>query len=1201
MTIKPFAIQGADLTLGGVNLQAGTTGVVIPGVTQATSYKVEEVNDTGDQTYSNFPLDTEGEVVVIDAALYDTIVAQGDERHFADYTVTTDGEGYIDEIQVNGQGAYTGILTGQAQSFDMYAYIGAGSASDRPLVPQDWIQIPFRPKMRAGEIETIGGGSGGGVVERSVNYPLGESGDTAGTLALTPYGYTYICTRDFIEPQSETITAWHTTANIGQTPPDSGYQAFTVDFSDPRNSDLYDFLVDPPPNFGGYPEFSFNDGETWVTAHSYGGTYPGENSYAAYTFAGSALSDNYEVLVRYSTFEYNIWRQTDLGDLQVAGQWINTPKYQGGEGSVQLEHDNVDLWVENDDNSLAELWLHNEDTSAPHADIIVAAANDNDPTAEKTWMFQADGSLKFPDGTLQTTAYTGQSGGGSGELYIMANVDGNIITSTDGQTWGEPVPSGVPTFDGGPMTTAIGKLDIHGGVIVYTRCEVGDISGSGLYYSTEIGTATLCEGTDSSPGGDLYWNEVRFFHETDKWVAVGYASSDGEQKYPIIAYSTDGISWGVTFVDSSFVADHNAGNWPWEMTDVAYNPTDAKYVFVGRVGGDNHAGAFVTNDLTVNFDANIWIDVPLNAKFIQNWPVAQFGGPPGYMIVISNAVNDAWNVTSPITDSNNWDPNFIGPNDGWYQDAMIDAVGYVPVITEMTSNGSTVIIVTEDGQVAVPNPGGMTVTVPVPYTATITDIIRNNSTTGITRFTTVPAVNDTNMNWQDFDLDINFGAGTTVFHVTIVSGVLTACTLVSSTDLWAINDSLPISGETFGGTSPADDIVVTVTGVPATTIQFTNIGNGGIANDNGEKIVITGVTSADASEPNTSNQSYNGTYYVKKIFNGGGPDTYELYTNQTCTTPWNTSTYWPVTDPTNGTLTWSHGQYFDAAGCANSYFYIGNDDEKIFRSIDNGTTWVEQADLTGEWLNDFAYGTWGSGASSLTELTVESPFVVDLFGPKVYFDKSNYGSEVDNIDTNVAITRGDNQGPYNPITDDNWNDNTSGPTNTEWNMDGWGDLSNVTDRNYDTWENIAHGARTPGRELVMHDTENNKYYAIMFHSFQGGEQGGAFSYTRKLINTACWFTRADDDSSGYGDEIDTGIKIVRGSSEGIYNTLDEGGWNDNNSPTGTLWNAQGWSDLTDVTTRQYLNFDAACKSRVGKNVCGVESVSYTHLTLPTSP
>ena len=32
MAIKPFEIQGSTLTIGGVDLEAGTTGVVIPGV-----------------------------------------------------------------------------------------------------------------------------------------------------------------------------------------------------------------------------------------------------------------------------------------------------------------------------------------------------------------------------------------------------------------------------------------------------------------------------------------------------------------------------------------------------------------------------------------------------------------------------------------------------------------------------------------------------------------------------------------------------------------------------------------------------------------------------------------------------------------------------------------------------------------------------------------------------------------------------------------------------------------------------------------------------------------------------------------------------------------------------------------------------------------------------------------------------------------
>ena len=59
MANKPFAIQGSDLTLGGVNLQAGTTGVVIPGVTQAVNYFVEEVDDQDGNNPDTFGSDTE--------------------------------------------------------------------------------------------------------------------------------------------------------------------------------------------------------------------------------------------------------------------------------------------------------------------------------------------------------------------------------------------------------------------------------------------------------------------------------------------------------------------------------------------------------------------------------------------------------------------------------------------------------------------------------------------------------------------------------------------------------------------------------------------------------------------------------------------------------------------------------------------------------------------------------------------------------------------------------------------------------------------------------------------------------------------------------------------------------------------------------------------------------------------------------------
>jgi hypothetical protein len=43
MANKPFEIQGSTLTIGGVDLQAGNTSIVIPGVTQATTYQVHKL------------------------------------------------------------------------------------------------------------------------------------------------------------------------------------------------------------------------------------------------------------------------------------------------------------------------------------------------------------------------------------------------------------------------------------------------------------------------------------------------------------------------------------------------------------------------------------------------------------------------------------------------------------------------------------------------------------------------------------------------------------------------------------------------------------------------------------------------------------------------------------------------------------------------------------------------------------------------------------------------------------------------------------------------------------------------------------------------------------------------------------------------------------------------------------------------------
>ena len=179
MTIKPFAIQGADLTLGGVNLQAGTTGVVIPGVTQAVNYVPEEVEDVGDQThaFNSVP-------VVIDHTFYsilkgDYIPSNGGGYVEAEYAVTElDDDDFIEDIEIVSQGSGWNLSSANgAKNNDMWAYVGSAENPFASFVGTDWIQIPFRVKIRAGDIETIGGGSVNGL-EGDTNYEPEEEGDT---------------------------------------------------------------------------------------------------------------------------------------------------------------------------------------------------------------------------------------------------------------------------------------------------------------------------------------------------------------------------------------------------------------------------------------------------------------------------------------------------------------------------------------------------------------------------------------------------------------------------------------------------------------------------------------------------------------------------------------------------------------------------------------------------------------------------------------------------------------------------------------------------------------------------------------------------------------------------------------------------------------------------------------------------------------
>ena len=163
MANKAFQIQGADLSLGGVSLQAGTTGVVIPGVTQAVNYFVEEVDDRDGNNPDTFGNDTEA-VQLLDNAAY--LFRSGTQQpsgsyEEAGYSVQELDDGEIEEIYVEVDGVFTSADKAFAEAGNMWASTVADAKTKLVFDPDDWTQIPFRPKIRAGEIENVGGGGGG--------------------------------------------------------------------------------------------------------------------------------------------------------------------------------------------------------------------------------------------------------------------------------------------------------------------------------------------------------------------------------------------------------------------------------------------------------------------------------------------------------------------------------------------------------------------------------------------------------------------------------------------------------------------------------------------------------------------------------------------------------------------------------------------------------------------------------------------------------------------------------------------------------------------------------------------------------------------------------------------------------------------------------------------------------------------------------
>jgi hypothetical protein len=166
----------------------------------------------------------------------------------------------------------------------------------------------------------------------------------------------------------------------------------------------------------------------------------------------------------------------------------------------------------------------------------------------------------------------------------------------------------------------------------------------------------------------------------------------------------------------------------------------------------------------------------------------------------------------------------------------------------------------------------------------------------------------------------------------------------------------------------------------------------------------------------------------------------------------------------------------------------------------------------------FSFSNWGDnngGSYAYTRTLIERD-------PN-YFKKANYAT-ANNVDVieddstlQIGITRGNNQGIYNPFTEEEWDDEVS-PDGTEWNIDGWDDLTDVETRTYTTFDDAYGGSgignKIVGSKAVMYVPSIDKYYAIQWLSWTQNNAGGGFSYLRYEIDL---------------DKLDEGVRFADGT------------------------------------------------------------------------
>ena len=165
------------------------------------------------------------------------------------------------------------------------------------------------------------------------------------------------------------------------------------------------------------------------------------------------------------------------------------------------------------------------------------------------------------------------------------------------------------------------------------------------------------------------------------------------------------------------------------------------------------------------------------------------------------------------------------------------------------------------------------------------------------------------------------------------------------------------------------------------------------------------------------------------------------------------------------------------------------------------TNWAEGEPNNGGGEEHYAE-MWADGTWNDTYSGNYLPFVVELVfsddSGAVYFEKEDYADVTDpdnwdHITESVAITRGDNQGLFNPYQDGGWNGN--GPSGTLW---APMPTSQASTFDYVEWVEAVDWAppSVVGQTISLWCLEENMYFDIEMVSWTENNNGGGFAYWR---------------------------------------------------------------------------------------------------------